>query len=124
MEESLSEKESDKKGDQPCQCRWKPIRQLGILTQKESGKIDHPEKERGFFCINFSVEMRQNPVSYLPHFPGNDCVSSLVWFPEIPSSQIEKEEKRSSGENDKKISCPDFHEIEASLESSLKQMDH
>jgi len=120
MEKSLSEKKSDKKGDQPCQCRGKAIRQFGILSQKKRGKVDQPEKERGFFCINFSVEMRQNPVSCLPHFPGNDCISSLVRFPEIPSSQIEEEEERSNGENDKKISCPYFHELEASLRSSLK----
>jgi hypothetical protein len=123
MEESLSKKKSDKKGDPPCQCRWKAIRQFGILAQEESGKIDQPKKERGFFRINFSVEMRQNPISCLPHFPSNDCVSSLVGLPEIPSSQIEEEEKRSNGENDKKVSCPDFHEFEASLESSPKKMN-
>ena len=48
--------------------------------------------------------MGQNPIPGLPHFPSNNRVSSLVRLPEIPSSQIEKEESDPYREDGKHIS--------------------
>jgi hypothetical protein len=64
--------------------------------------------------------MRQNPIPGLLHFPGDNGISSLIGLPQISPSQIEKKEKSSNGEDDKKIFCPYFHEFNASLESPLK----
>jgi hypothetical protein len=64
--------------------------------------------------------MRQDPIPGLLHFSGNNGISGLIGLPQIPPPQIEKKEKSPNGEEDKKISCPYFHELNASLESSLK----